>query len=250
MENALHESFADLPATVQKGLERFCNRLQDALGDRLESIIVYGELAKKEQYQSRTSTANVLVVVKEVSVEVLAQIAAPLRKGVRDFRLAAMVLSEDELRSSTDVFPVKFLDMQEHHLLLCGRDVFAELPIAEDHIRLRCEQEIKNLMLRLRSFYLGRAHRMNLVERTLTTTISSFLNNLRALLLLKTGEAPVLKTAIAKTAAEEFQLDAKLLNEILALDGRKPRPKAAELKQLYNSFMATVQKAASVVDQL
>lgn len=250
MANALHENLADFPESVRKGLERFCHRLQDTLGDRLESIIVYGELAKNEQYQPRTSRANALVVVKEVSVEILDRIAAPARRGARDFRLAAMVLSENELRSSTDVFPVKFLDMQEHHLVLWGRDVFAELPISRNHIRLRCEQEIKNLMLRLRSFYLGRAHRMKLVEHTLTSTVSSFLSSLRALLVLKTGEAPVLKAAIAEAAAEELQLDGKVLQEILALEGRKPRAKAAEIKQLYNSFMATVQKAANIVDQL
>ena len=45
-------------------------------------------------------------------------------------------------------------DMQQDYILLCGQDVMKDLTIKRDHLRLRCEQEIKNLMLRLRSSYL------------------------------------------------------------------------------------------------
>jgi predicted nucleotidyltransferase len=238
-----------IPAPVRKGLERFCSAMNDALGDELIAIILYGGLAKKD-YAPTTSNVNVLVVLKHVSVKALDRIVSPMKKATRAIRLAPMVLSEDDLRSSTDVFPIKFLDMQEHHRVLWGKDVLSDLPIAKDHLRLRCEQEIKNLLLRLRKAYLQRGGKSRLIKSTLTATASAFLNSLSALLILKTGRAPTQKSAIAETAAGELGLDGNTLREVLALGRGDRKADTAELRRIYDSFMETVQKAATIVDQL
>ena len=60
---------SDLPAPVREGLERFCSRLEDALGEALVSILLYGGLAKNEPYDPRTSDVNVMVLLNEVTVE-------------------------------------------------------------------------------------------------------------------------------------------------------------------------------------
>ena len=151
------EVTAVLPTPVSQGLERFCSQLQEALGEQLVSVILYGGLAKGE-YAASSGDVNLMVVVNEVTVEALDKAISPVQQGMRDFGLAVMLLSEDNLRRSTDVFPIKFLDMQQHHRVVWGKDVLADLLIAKDHLRLRCEQEIKNLLLRLRQFYLHRAH--------------------------------------------------------------------------------------------
>ena len=238
-----------IPAHVRKGLERFCSATADSLGDELIAIILYGGLARQD-YAPTTSNVNVLVVLKHVSVKTLDRIVSPIQRATRAVRLAAMVLSEDDLRSSTDVFPIKFLDMQEHHRVLWGKDVLSGLTIARDHLRLRCEQEIKNLLLRLRKVYLQRAGKSNLIKGTLTTTASAFLNSLSAVLILKTGQAPTQKSAIAEAAARELELDGNTLREVLALGRGGRKANAAELRHLYDSFMETVQKAANIVDQL
>jgi hypothetical protein len=140
--------------------------------------------------------------------------------------------------------------MQQHHRVLWGKDVLADLHIARDHLRLRCEQEIKNLLLKLRRFYLQRAQHAELVESTLTTAISSFLSSLSALLILKTGQAPMEKKAIAEAATRELELDDKPLQDTLALKSGEYKPDSAELKALYGAFMSTVHRAADVVDRL
>jgi predicted nucleotidyltransferase len=235
-------------ASVHEGLERFCGQLREALGEELVGVILYGGLAKGE-YAPSSSDVNVMVVLSEITLEALDRAVEPISQARRDVHLAALVLSEDDLRSSTDVFPVKFLDMQQHHRLLWGRDVLADLSISRDHLRLRCEQEIKNLMLRLRHFYLQRAHRPELIESTLASAISSFLTSLGAFLFLKTGQPPGGKAAVAEAAGRELGLDGALLRELLALKSGESRPDAAELKRLYAAFMAVVQQAAGLVDR-
>ena len=240
---------AKLPEKVSTGLGRLCNQLHEALGDQLISVILYGGLVKGE-YSPRTSDVNVLLVLKEVTVEELDKAAAPVQWGMREIGLAVMVVTEIGLHGSTDVFPIKFLDMQQHHHVLWGKDVLANLSIAKDHLRLRCEQEIRNLLLRLRQLYLQRGHRPEFIESTLDSAISSFLKSLGAVLILKTGQAPTAKKEIAETAARELGLDAKPLHDSLALKDGKYKPAAEELQRLYGAFMATVQKAADIVDKL
>jgi predicted nucleotidyltransferase len=237
-----------LPASVQDGLGRVCAQLQEAFGEQLVSVVLYGGLAKGEYFPD-TSDVNVMVVLTGVTVAALDKAAPIVQGGVRDFRLAVLLLSEDDLRRSTDVFPIKLLDMQRHHRVLWGKEVLTDLNIARDHLRLRCEQEIKNLLLRLRQFYLQRAHRPELIESTLTRALSSLLTNLNVLVELKTGQAAANKLAVIK-AAEKIGLDNQPLREVLALKRGELKPDAAELKRLYDAFMMTVQQAAVLVDTL
>ncbi len=239
----------NLPPHVGQGLEQFGQQLHDELGDRVSSIVLYGGLAKGE-YASHSSDVNVMVVLKEVTEDVLDKLVAPVQQGMRDFRLAVMVLSEHDLHTSTDAFPVKFLDIQHHHHILWGADVLTDLTIAEAHLRLRCEQEVKNLLLRLRQFYLRRAHFPELIENTLTRSISSFLTDMAVVLQLKTGQTPIDKPAIAEAIAQELDLDHQVLQDVLALKSGTYKPESAELKHLYSAFMGVVQKAADAVDQL
>jgi hypothetical protein len=236
------------PPTVREGLDKFCNQLQEALGENLVSITLYGGLAKGE-YSPTGSNVNIMIVLKDVNVDLLEKAASPVRQGMRDLRLSIMVLSEEDLQLSTDVFPTKFLDMQRYHQVLWGKDLLAGLSIARDHIRLRCEQEIKNLLLRLRSFYLQRLHRPELIEGTLTGAVSSFLSDLSTLLILKTGESPAGKSAIADMASHEFGLDKITFQKILEMKYGTYKPDLAEMKTLYNDFMTAVQRAAQIVDK-
>jgi hypothetical protein len=243
------QSGSGLPAPVREGLERFCHQLENVLGDGLVSLVLYGGLAKNDPYDPRTSDVNVMVVLKEVTVEILDVLAPLVQKGRRAFRLSPMVLTENDLRTSTDVFPIKFLDMQKHHRVLWGQDVLAELPVAREHLRLRCEQEIKNLMLRLRQFYLQRAHLPEAIEGTLNRALASLWASLAVLVELKSGEAPAGHGDVLE-AAEKLGLDTQALQSALALRRGERKPDAAELKQLYDAFMRTVQQAAEIADTL
>ncbi len=236
-----------VPDSMREGLERFVTQIRDSLEEQLVSVVLYGSVVKGE-YARSSSDVNVMMVLKEVTIEHLEKVASPVRQGVRDFGLTVMVQTENGLLRSADVFPIKFLDIRQHHRVLCGKDVVAELDIKDDHLRLRCEQEIRNLLLRLRHFYLHRAQRDDLIESTLATAISSFLTSLSALLVLETGHAPTEKRAIA-SAARELGLDDGPLQDTLALKSGEYKPDSETLKRLYGAIMNTVQRAADILER-
>jgi hypothetical protein len=203
----------------------------------------------KGEYSPANSDVNVMLVLAEVTVETLDRAAGPLQQGIHEMNLAVMVLSEEDLHRSTDVFPTKFLDIQRHHRVLWGKDVLAGLHISHDHLRLRCEQEIKNLLLRLRQSYVQRARHPDLIESALTHAISVFLNALGVLLMLKTGKAPSGKAEVAEAAASQLGLDAGVLRALLELKAGSYHPESEELKGLYDALMENVRKAAEIVDR-
>ena len=237
-----------LPAAVQSGLDQFCEKMQSALGDQIISIVLYGGFVEKDFIPENT-TVKVMVVLKAVSVELLDQAAIPVQVGCREFGLAVLLLSEDELRRSTDVFPIKFLDMQRRHRLLQGQDVLSDLQIAHDHLRLRCEQEIKNLMLRLHHFYLQQAPYFERVEKTLIQGVASFVISLRVLVELKSGTTPSNNEEVLERA-EMLGLDIEPVLKCLSLRRGDLELTTDELKQLYDSFMRSVHRAAELIDTI
>lgn len=246
MTNALIDS--RWPQVLQKGLKRFCEQMQTALGENLLNLVVYGPLVEEELAPDRR-VVNMLVVLKEISLESLDQASQPVQEANRTFELAVLILSKDELYESTDVFPIKFLNMQRHHRVLFGEDVLTDLTISRKHLRLRCEQELKNLMLRLHRFYLDRNPYPEHVERTLTRAISALVQSLGVLVELKLGTVPATREEVIAKAAE-IGLDAEPLKKCLALDRGTLRLNPQEMRTLYGSFMQTVHHAATLADQL
>ena len=49
-----------VPASVRTGLDQFCNRMKEALGEQLVSVVLYGSVARKE-YHPGASDVNVMV---------------------------------------------------------------------------------------------------------------------------------------------------------------------------------------------
>jgi hypothetical protein len=60
------------------------------------------------------------------------------------------LLSEEELRTSTDCFPVEFHDMQERRRVLFGADLIHDLVIDRTFYRAQVEMELRTKLLRLR----------------------------------------------------------------------------------------------------
>ncbi len=237
-----------LPETIRHGLTRFCTDLTAALGDQLIAVVLYGGLAKGE-FTPGNSDVNVLVVLRSATLPALDALLPAMEQARAEFPLALLTLAEADLPTFSEVFPIKFTDIQRQHRLLAGREIFAQLAITRDRLRRQCARELQNLLLRLRSFYLQRGHRPEQLEETLTHAVSSFLTTLGALVELQTGERPATKaTTVAN--ADKLGLNAQFLRDLLALKRGELKPDAAALKQLFGAFLDTIHQAARLTEKL
>ena len=237
-----------IPPVLQDRIANLVRTLEQLAPDDLVSIILYGGMVKNDLVKD-TDTIKLMVVVKEINTTVLDRLAVAFRKKSRTGQLQPLVLSEEDLRSSTDVFPIKFLDMQQDYELLSGKDVMKGLEIKREHLRLRCEQEIKNLMLRLRRLYVMGQDGSNPLSQIMLRAYFAFLSSLDVLAELKTDKVYRRDDEILEAAAG-LGLNVEPLRRIHGIRLGRELGGLDEEKKVYNQLMATVRQAAAMVDRI
>lgn len=242
--------YGDLPATLQSRLEQFCADVSGATGENLLSVAVYGSVVKSGNCVIGETPVHILVVLQDASIQFLKPITGVIKRAIKSFHAAPFVVSLHDLQTSTDIFPIKFLDMQTHHLLLTGRDVLSELDISTQHLRLRCEQELCNLLLRLRQVYVRNAGDNAALDQAAAHAIEPFFMALGAAVYLTTELLPDSESAIADSAAKVMSLDRKSLERLLAFREGSRGVGTDAVKGLFNELLEPVELAADYVDSL
>jgi predicted nucleotidyltransferase len=228
-----------LGAEDKSAVEAFCGELRKAPNVNIRSITLYGSAARKD-YRPGKSDINLLVVLERIDVSILKSVLDPVTRG-RRYGIAPFFITERNLLSSIDVFPVKFLAMKS--------DLLKNLEIGREHIRLRCEQEIKNLLLRMRRQFLIGGGRGRSLTEMMSRVIVAFLETLRVVLSLTQEDFPS-REEVVNAAAETFDLDAETLRNVKALRDRDVSLSRTEAEQLFDKFMAIVDKVAQITDEM
>jgi hypothetical protein len=139
---------------AERGLTDLVAAARQALGDTLESIVLYGSAA--EGRLRPASDVNVIFVLGRFDAERVEALGEPVRVAQAAIRLAPMILLRDEIPYAAAAFAVKFSDIVRRHRVLHGSDPFAGLTMARERLVARLLQVLLNLRLRLRSAYVTR----------------------------------------------------------------------------------------------
>jgi len=250
--NSLMASIETLaaPPDVQARLKQLCGELGQSLGPKLAGVLLYGGVARG-RYRPEASDVNLLILLTDVSAETLAAAAGPLRAAWRAVRVEPLVTTPDEIRQVAAVFPTKILDIQDRHIVLHGKDPLAGLSIEKHHLRLRTEQELRNLALRLRRRYFAAFDDSTDLALALRRVARGLAVQLSMLLRLAGKPVPAEdRTAdIFAAAATAFGLDAEALARLAALR-QSTEPPADDVAATYNRVMATVGRAADFAGQM
>ena len=106
--------------------------------------------------------------------------------------------------------------MAMHHRVLTAEQVFANTPISDDHLRLRCEQRLKRLILRMRPEHLRHRGSNQLLIDVLMEANRKFLYDMHACLVVKTGIAREQSRMISLHAyGDVFGLNGDVVHAIL-----------------------------------
>src|SRR6266853_6627370 len=134
---------------MEQKLKDQVDRLRKARQERLLAVILYGSAATGDHH-AEFSDLNVLCVLTQVTPAELAACEPVFKWWRGDGNPAPLLLSEDEVRTSTDCFPIEFHDMQERRKVLFGKDAVADLEIDRSFYRAQVEHELRAKLLRLR----------------------------------------------------------------------------------------------------
>ena len=223
--------------------EKLAKELENALGEELVSIAEYGPSSSEDG-----QVPSILVVLAAVSSDNLDLMRKPIENAHKNDAVGIMTLTENELKRSADVFPIKFRAISQNGKTLHGKNLISDMEIVDSHLRLRCEQELKNLSLRLRQKYIQGARTADLKASLLTSASHTFRQNLVVLAELKEGKTNASREELANIA-EGWELDLSPLDKATKLLADK-KPDDSEAESTYHEFRGMVDHAADIADKL
>jgi hypothetical protein len=227
-------------------LQELVTRLQQACGDNLVSIVLYGSAAR-EDFHEEFSDVNVLVVLQHLRPDSFASISAVLRWWSHDEKLRPpMVMTIEELRESADVFAIELLDMQRSHKTLFGQDVVTAIDIPMNLHRVEVEHELRTTLLRLRHHLLLSPGSDDELRAVLAKSITSVLTLFRHALIALGEDPPHAKPQLLEKAGQVFGFDVQPLRSIMGL--RNEGAHGENLHDLYHEYMSAIQRVAHELD--
>lgn len=133
--------------------QQMLSRLTTALGDRLASVVVYGPAAHDDRYPALRGE-HLLIVVRDLSLETLRLLAEPVRWWLKKGEPWPRLFSPELLWASADVYPIEMLAILQHRRIVFGPDPMADVLVDRAHLRVQCERELREKLMRLREGYI------------------------------------------------------------------------------------------------
>src|SRR5580658_4253674 len=226
-------------------LQELVSRLQQACGDNLLSVVLFGSAAR-EDFHEEFSDVNLLIVLQDLGPSLFAPISTVLQWWSHEEKLRPpMIMTLDELRESADVFAIELLDIKESHKTLFGQDVAAAIEVPMNLHRIEVEHELRTTLLRLRHHLLLSSNQDEL-RAVLAKSITSVLTLFRHALIALGEKPPHARPQLLERAAVVFGFEVAPLQSILELRNDNRRPE--NLKDLYHAYMSAIQRVAHELD--
>jgi len=234
--------------SVKEDLDDLVQRLQAAAGDNLESVVLYGSAARGD-FHERYSDVNLLVVLKATRGPALDQIAPALQWWTNKKKhRPPLVVTEEELRTSADVFAIEMLDVKTSNRILAGRDVVTAIDVPMNLHRVQLEHDLRTVLLRLRQHYLLAREDPPQLQHALVKSSSTVVTLFRHALLAMGLNAPESRREVATQIATLEALDARPLHAVLDL--REDRRIETNLDTLYHQYMDAIAALVHHIDCL
>jgi hypothetical protein len=234
---------------VEQKLTELVKRLQPAFGDELVAAILYGSAAAGD-YHQHSSDLNVLCVLKKVSPHELVQ-SEPVFRWWRDQgNPPPLLLSEEEVQTATDSFPMEFHDMQEQRRILFGKDVIASLTIDRSFYRAQVEHELRAKQIRLRQRAAEALSNSERLLRLMIDSVSTFCVLGRHALILSGREPRWKKTEIVAALEDAIVLRFTATNEILSVRASSKQKLSSDAAALFSGYLREIDSLVRFVDGL
>ena len=227
-------------------LKKMVQSLTDALGGCLRGVVLYGSAARGD-FHKATSDFNLLVVLESLDPASLESLSPLLSRWRRQGQPMPRLFSPSIIAESIDVFPIEFLDLQSSRVVLHGQDPFADLEVRGHHLRLQCERELREKMMRLREGYIETHSSSRNLRRLLTDSYSTFVALFRGCLHLHGDQVPLHNEEVMVAFCGRAELDRAPFEEVDRL--KHGEQVATGLKSLFSRYYDELTKAVARVDR-
>jgi hypothetical protein len=233
----------------EKTIAEFVTRVRSAAADNLQSVILYGSAASGE-FHAEFSDVNILCVLRDTSFTALGSLAPTVEWWRKQKNPAPLIMSQQEIQRSTDVFIVEFLDMQRQHRVLYGEDILQALHISTAQHRVQVEYELREKLIILRQNLLSAHGNKQQLWELMLGSLPSFTTLFRHALMILTGQVAASKRASIESLAQHIRFDASGFLQVLEVREHKLDRKQLDPKEVFARYLQAVQQVTEAVDTM
>ncbi|MEW5946255.1 MAG: hypothetical protein AB1742_08660 [bacterium] len=218
-------------------------------GCTLKTAALYGSVVGKDFVPGR-SDVNVLLVFESVKFDLLRELRGAFRRHAGKLRANPVVIDEEYIRGSADVFPMEFLEWKQRSLVIYGEDALEGIEVAEENLRLEIEENLRGKKLRLTQSYFeaprGRGKLQGLAEGALANFAAAFRGILRLKGMEAKGEFLDTLDALSGMCGSRLSNVRRLYQ--LKTEGLKLS--AEEEEKLFRGYLGDIDEVIGYVDRL
>jgi hypothetical protein len=240
---------ARIPKKPEEIFEEITGEYQKIFGAHLISIILFGSGAG-EDYIPGKSDINFLITLTDQGIDRLDRALEMIARWRKRNVAIPLFMTRSFFVGSQDAYPIEFLNMKRHYIVVSGEDVLAELAFDRRHIRLQLERELRGKLLHLRNGYLATEGNTRKIRALITLSLTAFISLFSALLYLKNIEIPHGKRDIITAAGKAFGIDDAIFLKCEEIRRKTDRFSHNEMKAVFQAYMKEVSRLCDQIDQM
>jgi predicted nucleotidyltransferase len=217
-------------------------------GQNLDSIHIYGSMARGDW--SKRSDVNLVLFLKDHDYGRWNEAAGIIRRKMKKGFAIPLMLSENYLHSSLDVYPIEFLDMKLFHKTIYGSDPFESLTINPNDLRLQAEREIKGKWVALRQAALELSGSTSAIRDLLAMSVPTWNAVFQALLVIDGKDVPADKHKVVEDGCAVAGLDTSVFLDLVKVRSEGKSVNRNEADRLLIRTLEQVDKLAVYADNI
>ncbi len=235
--------------TFDKYKQNIIKEIKKIFKNNLISIILYGSYVKGG-YIRKKSDINLLIVRKIRNSKELIGLNQFCRKYHSKLNLALpLVLTHDEIKTSTDVYPMEYMDIKEHNQVIYGENVFKNLKIELKNLRLELENQVKSKLINLRESLIDFYKRKKILKTILLNSLSSMIMILKNIMKLNNKKIPENNNELILQVSKLIGFNLTALKKLIELKTGQSKYNSKELLLLYQDYIQEFENLADYVDK-
>ncbi|HSA07689.1 MAG TPA: hypothetical protein P5556_10985 [Candidatus Gastranaerophilales bacterium] len=234
---------------MNKNIEILIDGIKNVVGNRLLSVILYGSYV--DQTESKTSDINLMVVIEQLTAIDLKKMHSAIKKWQKSSAGLPVFMGKTEWFASSDVYPMEYADIKDRHSILYGEDIVLDLKIDKCHLRLQCESETKNLLIRLRQGYVANSSDNKITGELIVNSSKSLVAIFKTVLRLTSDEKVSNdKNEIINKVSSLIGLDAEVFAKILEFRDNKKAIRSNEYDLIIQKLIDSIYDVLKYVDKI
>ena len=238
-----HMQLEILPEETRQTLRSYVKDAASRFPGGPQAIVLYGSAVRGEYLPGR-SNLNVMIVLTALELESLKGYAKSHRRWSAERIVVPLFVTESDLEASRDLFPLEYVEMQEHHVVLAGREPFAGRPVDLPRLAMQCEQEIQGNLLRLRQRFVEGGGTIEAIGILLPLSLTALLPCVRGLYRVLRATVPPATDLLLADLSSTWHVDAAAFQEVWNFKRGVISPGPMEMPRLFERYVSAVQQLA------